>query len=83
MDRYTEIRSFVLVADGRKSLFFRNEGDGDFPNLSVERKEVRENPDHVDQATDTAGQAASPVPGASGSGGAGPRWSTGSPPTPS
>ena len=57
--------SFVLVADGRKSLFFRNEGDGDFPNLSVERKEVRENPDHIDQATDTAGQAASPVPGAS------------------
>ena len=32
--------SFVLVADGRKSLFFRNEGDGEFPNLAVERKEV-------------------------------------------
>jgi protein required for attachment to host cells len=31
--------SFVLVADGRKSLFFRNEGDGDFPNLIVERKD--------------------------------------------
>ena len=28
--------SFVLVADGRKSLFFRNEGDGEFPNLVVE-----------------------------------------------
>ena len=53
--------SFVLVADGRKSLFFRNEGDGDFPNLTVERKEVRENPDHHEQATDTAGQATSPV----------------------
>ena len=58
--------SFVLVADGRKSLFFRNEGDGDFPNLAVERKEVRDNPDHHEQATDTAGQAASPVPGTSG-----------------
>lgn len=57
--------SFVLVADGRKSLFFRNKGDGDFPNLTVERKEVRENPDHVDQSTDTAGQAASPAPGVS------------------
>jgi protein required for attachment to host cells len=53
--------SFILVADGRKSLFFRNEGDGDFPNLAVESKEVRENPDHHDQARDTAGQAASPV----------------------
>lgn len=31
--------SFVLVADGRKSLFFRNEGDGAFPNLIVERKD--------------------------------------------
>ena len=30
--------SFVLVADGRKSLFFRNEGDADFPNLAVERE---------------------------------------------
>jgi protein required for attachment to host cells len=31
--------SFVLVADGKKSLFFRNEGDGTFPNLIVERKD--------------------------------------------
>ena len=31
--------SFVLIADGRKSLFFRNEGDGEFPNLIVERKD--------------------------------------------
>jgi protein required for attachment to host cells len=53
--------SFVLVADGRKSLFFRNEGDGEFPNLAVERKEVQENPDHHEQAADTAGQAVSPV----------------------
>lgn len=58
--------SFVLVADGRKSLFFRNEGDGDFPNLAMERKEVKENPDHHEQASDTAGQASSPVGGASG-----------------
>ncbi len=57
--------SFVLVADGRKSLFFRNEGDGEFPNLAIDRKEVQENPDHHEQATDTAGQAASPVGGVS------------------
>jgi protein required for attachment to host cells len=55
--------SFVLVANGRKSLFFRNEGDGDFPNLTIERKEIHENPDHHEQASDEAGQAASP-PGA-------------------
>jgi protein required for attachment to host cells len=57
--------SFVLVADGRKSLFFRNEGDGEFPNLNVERKEEKHNPDHHEQARDTAGQAASPVGGVS------------------
>ena len=57
--------SFVLVADGRKSLFFRNEGDGEFPNLIVERREVKENPDHHEQATDTAGQAAGHVGGVS------------------
>ena len=31
--------SFVVVADGKKSLFFRNEGDGDFLNLIVEHKD--------------------------------------------
>ena len=36
--------SFVLVADGRKMLFFRNEGDAEFPNLIVERKDVHANP---------------------------------------
>ena len=49
--------SFVLVADGRKSLFFRNEGDGAFPNLIVEEKEVDINPSHGEQASDLAGHA--------------------------
>jgi protein required for attachment to host cells len=49
--------SAVLIADGRKSLFFRNEGDGEFPNLQVQGKEIHENPAHHEQATDTAGQA--------------------------
>ena len=49
--------SFVLVADGRKSLFFRNEGDADFPNLAVEAKAVDINPDHHEQASDLAGRA--------------------------
>ena len=30
--------SFVVVADGKKMLFFRNEGDAQFPKLEVERK---------------------------------------------
>ena len=29
--------SLVLVADGRKSLFFRNGGDSEFPNLAFTR----------------------------------------------
>ena len=49
--------SFVLVADGRKSLFFRNKGDAEFPDLAVDRKEIHENPDHHEQASDTAGMA--------------------------
>jgi protein required for attachment to host cells len=48
--------SCVLVADGRKMLFFRNEGDGEFPNLEVERKRVDDNPYDRDQGTDTAGR---------------------------
>ncbi|TMJ19357.1 MAG: host attachment protein [Alphaproteobacteria bacterium] len=59
--------SFVLVADGRKSLFFRNEGDGAFPNLRAERKEVRDNPDHHEQASDTAGMAMNVIGGHGGS----------------
>ena len=29
--------SFVVVADGKKMLFFRNEGDAAYPKLEVER----------------------------------------------
>jgi protein required for attachment to host cells len=49
----------VLVADGKKMLFFRNEGDGDFPKLEVLSKEVKENPADGDQKTDLAGRAPS------------------------
>lgn len=48
----------VMVADGRKMLFLRNEGDAEFPNLQVEEKVVdKHNPDHNEQATDLAGGA--------------------------
>ena len=49
--------AFVLVADGRKALFFRNEGDAEFPNLQVEHAEERVNPADRDQKTDAAGGA--------------------------
>jgi protein required for attachment to host cells len=49
----------VLVADGRKMLFLRNEGDGEFPNLQVEHKEVHPNPKDSDQKRDQSGQSLS------------------------
>ena len=48
---------FVLVADGEKMLFLRNEGDGSFPNLSVERKRWQDNPADREQKSDQAGRA--------------------------
>lgn len=52
-------RSVVLVADGRKLLFLRNEGDEVHPNLTVEHAEERLNPADRDQKTDAAGAASS------------------------
>ena len=56
--------SVVLVADGRKMLFLRNEGDATYPNLVVERAEERVNPANRDQKTDAAGGASSTQSGA-------------------
>ena len=55
--------SVVLVADGRKMLFLRNEGDAEFPNLVVEKAQEQSNPATRDQATDSAGRASSPQGG--------------------
>ncbi len=49
--------SFVLVADGKKSLFFRNQGDGDFPNLIVERKDGHADPKDREIKSDAPGRA--------------------------
>ncbi|SEM51026.1 Protein required for attachment to host cells [Sphingomonas gellani] len=49
----------VLVADGRKMLFFRNDGDSEYPNLKVEHAEEQSNPADRDQKTDAAGGASS------------------------
>jgi protein required for attachment to host cells len=69
MERAMQVphNSFVLVADGRKSLFFRNEGDGDFPNLVVETKDVHDNPGHHEQASDRAGMSMKTKEGRGGS----------------
>jgi protein required for attachment to host cells len=56
--------SFVVVADGKKMLFFRNEGDSDFPKLEVERKRETSDPADREQKTDTAGRAPSAPAGA-------------------
>ena len=48
---------FIVVADGEKALFFRNEGDGDFLHLIVEQKEQNHNPADRDQKSDQPGRA--------------------------
>lgn len=53
--------SFIVVADGRKMLFFRNDGDAQHPNLVVERKREQDNPDNIDQRTDAPGRSFSSV----------------------
>ena len=51
--------AFVLVADGRKMLILRNEGDAVQPNLQVEAKQIHPNPKDSDQKRDASGTASS------------------------
>lgn len=51
--------AFIVVADGRKMLLLRNEGDAEHLNLQVERKEMHGNPKDSDQKSDAAGRASS------------------------
>lgn len=51
----------VLVADGRKLLFLRNEGDADYPNLVVERVREQDNPPDREQSSDAPGRSFSSV----------------------
>ena len=53
--------SSVVVADGAKMLFFRNEGDAEFPKLEVERKREQEDRADRDWKTDEPGRAFSSV----------------------
>src|SRR5690606_28308351 len=47
---------WVVVADGEKALFLRNEGDEKYPNLEVFREISEENPPTHDQGTDRPGR---------------------------
>ncbi|MDN2567072.1 host attachment family protein [Aquibium sp. A9E412] len=47
---------WVLVADGEKALFLRNEGDATYPNLEVVREMHDENPPTREQGTDRPGR---------------------------
>jgi protein required for attachment to host cells len=49
--------SFILVADGKKMLFFRNDGDEAFPKLEVDRKREHADLPTREQKTDDAGRA--------------------------
>lgn len=55
--------AYVLVADGRKMLFFRNEGDADYPKLEVEAQREEENPKASEQGTDEPGRTFSGAQG--------------------
>lgn len=55
--------AFVVVADGRKMLLFRNEGDAAYPNLVVEKAEDHINPKDSDQKTDAPGRASGGIGG--------------------
>jgi protein required for attachment to host cells len=48
--------TFVVVADGKKMLFFRNEGDADYPKLEVERKREQEDLKDAEMKTDEPGR---------------------------
>ena len=51
----------VVVADGRKMLFLRNEGDGLAPNLQVEHAQEQVNPNNGEHKTDRPGRSFSSV----------------------
>ena len=47
---------WVIVADGEKALFLRNQGDTQCPNLQVVQEMEQENPATRDQGSDRPGR---------------------------
>lgn len=66
---------WIVVADGAKALFLRNEGDEKFPNLEIFKKKEQDNPATHDQGTDRPGRL-SDGPGAHRSAVADTDWHT-------
>ncbi len=50
--------TWVIVADGEKALFLRNDGGAAHPDLTVERVEQQDNPRHGEQVSDRPGRRA-------------------------
>ncbi|GGB16752.1 host attachment family protein [Allosediminivita pacifica] len=48
--------AWVLIADGEKALFLRNDVDGENPDLNVVRIEEQENPSDFDQSANKPGR---------------------------
>lgn len=48
--------NWVVVADGEKALFLRNEGDAEYPHLQVFREMHDDNPPTSQQGTDRPGR---------------------------
>ena len=48
--------AWVMVGDGEKALFFRNEGDATYPNLEVVSIMEQDNPRTSEQGTDRPGR---------------------------
>lgn len=48
--------AWVLIADGKKALFLRNDGDDDYPNLHVIKKTTQTNPPAHEQGTGAPGR---------------------------
>ena len=53
-----EKETWVLVADGEKALFLRNDGGAASPRLTVERVEQQDNPRQGEQVSDRPGRRA-------------------------
>jgi protein required for attachment to host cells len=53
---------WVIVADGEKALFLRNQGDSKFPNLEVVQEMEQENPATREQGSDKPGRQSNEGP---------------------
>ncbi|WP_163365778.1 baeRF12 domain-containing protein, partial [Enterobacter asburiae] len=49
--------AYVLVCDGRKALFLRNEGDAQYLNLKTEQVFEHDNPPTREQGSDKPGRS--------------------------